>query len=131
MGQVHIGYEGFKNKSDKRAERIVEVPVIVEKIIEVPVEKIIYLNSLAEQVEKIVFQDRVIEVEKVITVYENIPVETIHTVEVIKEVPVYTEKYITVEKIKEVINTKLVIPTWVYPVIGLESLAIVLLALFK
>lgn len=132
MGQVHIGYQNYKNKADKLViEKIIEKPIYIEKVIEVP----IYLNK-PEQETMIhyidVYKDKIIEIEKVITVYEQIPpIETIKTVEVIKEVPIYTEKYIDVPRdvIKEVIKYK--IPNWVYPIFGLEGLTIILLLFFK
>lgn len=55
---------------DRVVEKIVEVPVekivyqdkIVEKIVEVPVEKIVYQDKIVEvPVEKIVYQDKIVE----------------------------------------------------------------------
>lgn len=136
MGQVHIGYEGIKNKALKTFQEVIrEVPVYIEKIVEVPVEKIVYLDRhIEKKIEVSVPYEKpvYIEVEKIVNVYEQLPsIETIKTVEVIKEVPIYTEKYVDVPRdvIKEVIKYK--IPNWVYPIMGLEGLAILLLLIIK
>ena len=82
-------------------DRVIETPVTVEKIVEVPVEKIV--EKIVE-VEKIVTVEKPYEVEKIVYVEKPVEVERIvevpTTVEVIKTVEVPVEKI--VEKIVEI-----------------------------
>ena len=76
-------------------DRVIEKPVTVEKIVEVPVEKIV---EKVVEVEKIVTVEKPYEVEKI--VYVDKPVEVERIVEV--QVPVEVEKIVEVDKIIEV-----------------------------
>jgi len=92
-------------------EKVVEVPVekIVEKVVEVPVEKIVEVEKVVEvPVEKIVEKTVEVPIEKVV----EVPVEKIVEVEKVVEVPVekIVEKTVEVpvEKIVEVPVEKIV-----------------------
>lgn len=87
---------------EKIVEKIVEVPVekIVEKIVEVPVEKIIEKEVLKEVVKEVPVE-RIVEKEVLV----EVPVEKIVEKEVIKEVPV--ERVVERERIVEVESTAL------------------------
>ena len=87
---------------EKIVEKIVEVPVekIVEKIVEVPVEKIVEKEVLKEVVKEVPVE-RIVEKEVLV----EVPVEKIVEKEVIKEVPV--ERVVERERIVEVESTAL------------------------
>ena len=87
---------------EKIVEKIVEVPVekIVEKIVEVPVEKIVEKEVLKEVVKEVPVE-RIVEKEVLV----EVPVEKIVEKEVIKEVPV--ERVVERERIVEVESTEL------------------------
>jgi len=92
-------------------EVIREVPVekIVEKRVEVPVEKIVEKEVIKEvPVEKIVEKIVEVPVEKIVEKRVEVPVEKIVEKEVIKEVPVEVEKIVEVEKRIEVPVEKIV-----------------------
>ena len=92
---------------EKIVEKVVEVPVekIVEKTVEVPVEKIVEVEKVVEvPVEKIVEKTVEVPVEKIVEKVVEVPVEKI--VEKTVEVPV--EKVVEVEKIVEVPVEKIV-----------------------
>ena len=82
----------------REVEKIVEVPVdrIIEKIVEVPVDRI---------VEKIVEVDRIVEITKEVPIYKEVVKEVqtggvrveIKEVEIIKEVPVIQEVFVIKE----------------------------------
>eukprot|EP00286_Rhodomonas_abbreviata_P023749 CAMPEP_0181294034 /NCGR_PEP_ID=MMETSP1101-20121128/3381_1 /TAXON_ID=46948 /ORGANISM="Rhodomonas abbreviata, Strain Caron Lab Isolate" /LENGTH=558 /DNA_ID=CAMNT_0023398657 /DNA_START=116 /DNA_END=1792 /DNA_ORIENTATION=- len=98
-------------------ERVVvqEVPVFVDKIVfkevPVPVDKIVYQDRMVE-IERVIEKEvmvptlveRVVEVEKLVPVTKEVPVEKI--VEVVKQIEVPVEKIVYVDKIveKEVIK---------------------------
>ena len=87
---------------EKIVEKIVEVPVekIVEKIVEVPVEKIVEKEVLKEVIKEVPVE-RIVEKEVLV----EVPVEKIVEKEVIKEVPV--ERVVERERIVEVESTAL------------------------
>jgi hypothetical protein len=141
MGKIKIGggaaqnsikTESFSQNNKeiviKEVERIVEVPVekIVEKEIikKIPVEKIV-----EKKVKEIVYVDKpfpvVKEVERVVEV----------SVEVIKEVPieVTVEKIVSipVEVIKEVQIIKPVVPKWAMMIAAVELAIIILLLMSR
>jgi hypothetical protein len=94
----------------KPIETIIEKKVTVEVIKEVPVDRIVYQEKIVEiPVEKIVEVIKEVQVEKIVEVIKEVAIETkgderIITKEIIKEVPV--EKI--VEVVKEVIVEKYV-----------------------
>ena len=78
------------------------VPVhVVEKFVDRPVEKIVYVDRPVETevpVEKLVYVDRPYQVEKIVTVDRPVEVEKVVT----KEVPVEVEKIVIQERVVEV-----------------------------
>lgn len=86
----------------KVVEKIVEVPVekIVEKIVEVPVEKIVEKEVVKEVVREVPVE-RIVEKEVLV----EVPVEKIVEKEIVKEVPV--EKIVEKERIVEVESAEL------------------------
>jgi len=77
-------------------DRVIEKPVTIEKIVEVPVEKIV--EKIVE-VEKIVTVEKPYEVEKI--VYVEKPIEVVKTVEVPTTVEVIKTIEVPVEKVIE------------------------------
>lgn len=101
--------EAFVQHKIEVVERIVEV----EKIIEVPIDRIV-------EVVKEVFVDRVVEVEK------RVEVQVEKIVEVIKEVPVEIEKLVPAP-VQKVLITVHTIPKSMWMIFIIETLVIALL----
>lgn len=95
-------------------ERVVEKEVIVEKRIEVPVEKIIEKPVIEYvEIEKEIIKEvpREVIVEKIVEVVKEVPVEKVveKTVEIVKEVPV--DRVVIQEVIKEIPVEKVITKT--------------------
>jgi hypothetical protein len=97
-------------------------PEVTEKIIYVPtIKEVKVVEEKFIEVIKEIFIDRPYEVIKEVKVIEE------KIVEVIKEVPVIVEKFIEIEKFidKEIHK----IPTWMWGLVGCETLLVIVLLL--
>ena len=144
MGKATIGGKTARktNKIDQQAQPSPEVVIKeVERIVEVPVEKIVYVDKPVEVIKKI-YVDKFIEVEKppieVVKYIEKI-VEVEKPVQVIKEVRVEVpvdrvlEKVVEVplEVVKENEIIKKIVPKWAIMVAAVEFAIIVLLIISR
>ena len=80
---------GLLGKTGIVGEKQVEIEVIREKRVEIPVEVIIEVEKIVE-VEKIIEKTIEVPVDRIVEVIKEIPVEKVVIKEVIKEVPVET-----------------------------------------
>jgi hypothetical protein len=142
MGKIIIGGSAAPNliQSEPQVEQLpVEITIKeIEKIVEVPVEKIVtetvYVDNPIE-VHKEVFVDRVVEkpveVIKEVERIVEVPVEVIKEVpvEVIVEKIVYQPVEVQVEKEIKVI--KKIVPKWAIMVAAIELAIIILLIISR
>jgi hypothetical protein len=109
-------------KDVQNAFPIFEQPKVQEKIVEVIVEKIVYVDKPTT-----VYETKEIEVIKEVPIYKDRIVEK----EVIKEIekPIITMRDVFHEKIVEVpkIILQKKIPNWVWSVMGIQALGIIIL----
>ena len=144
MGKAIIGGKPARsiNKVDQQLQPSPEVVIKeVERIVEVPVEKIVYVDKPVEVIKE-VFVDKFIEVEKqpieVVKYIEKI-VEVEKPVQVIKEVRVEVpvekilERIVEVplEVVKENETIKKIVPKWAIMVAAVEFAIIVLLIISR
>jgi hypothetical protein len=80
---------GLLGKTGIIGEKRVEIEVIREKRVEIPVEVIIEVEKIVE-VEKIIEKTIEVPVDRIVEIIKEIPVEKVVIKEVIKEVPVET-----------------------------------------
>lgn len=106
----------------KEIEKIVEVPVerIVEKIVEVPVEKIV-----EKKVKQLVYVDKPIQIIKEVERVVEKPIEVIKEVEKIVQVEVIKEVQ------KEVQVIKKIVPKWAMLMAAVEFAIIILLLMSR
>jgi hypothetical protein len=115
MGKLRIG-ERAKNNNFSVVPQTEYI--YVDRLVPVMTETVSHSAPETVYVDREIIKE--VPVEKVITVYQDVPRDVIKEVQIIKEVPVYTEKYVDREIVKQVMQ----VPRWAYLVMGFEAFII-------